>query len=259
MKKWLFALISSSLLFLSILPAAEAHVAQPQTSICSGGCTAYQYWNGTNSGMFVEFTVSNPTLNNSPALYERFAAVVNTSSNYKILVGIEKTKATTNGFCPVGGPWYFVAAYDDEIGYNNVLCKAVPSTDINTLSGFQISPYSSNGGGMDIYIWSYNTGGERLTEAIPLFDTTQIYTQIRYQEQIFDDVVGHQVWGSHWQFSEYYDSHGTGLHYQTRGPDAIWADDPPQMYWNPYPNSSNSGGTLNSCVYDGGATCNFGS
>jgi hypothetical protein len=198
--------------------------------------------------------VSNPSVGTS-GTWDRFlAAYQNGGSLNKnsVIVGIEKIGKGGGGYCPGGGGlYYFMAAYDSY--GDNILgapyCSVVSAGDINQNVQLQVSPYSSNGGGMQAIIHRYN--GTLVFQSYPYADgTPHSFSRNQHLEQIASVTwTGHLVWGVQWLYSQYYtgsqwQSQARGYDYQTvRG-------GVPNLYWYIVPVPDNSGGILYSCVYD---------
>ncbi len=133
----------------------------------------------------------------------------------------------------------------------------MPNDDANLPMALQINPYVSNGGGMLVQIWGYS--GDHHTVYIPYASgVAHSFASMGYQEQITDEVTGHEVWGVYEDQSQYVDSSGK-FHFQFRPVDFLTAFNPPQMYWQIPPNNQNAGGQAISCDYESGTQCSFGS
>ncbi len=209
------------------------------------GVARWTGWNGTTQGVKVVTVVSNPALRTSPAEWSRFAQVNNGSQDL-IDAGFEKITKGMGGFC-TGGGGLFAFAWFNAAGSGAPRCIPVNSDNINQNATIEINPYYSNGGGMLVNIYMYD--GQKLTYYIDNgWGLGQSFGQIKYQEQIFDYVTGHEVWGSAWEESSYMENNT--WYYQHRGADFLTYQLPPQMYWYIEPANGNAGGELHTCVYD---------
>jgi|GEM_PF-3245976 len=262
MKKISLSLILSVVLLTlsSSLAFAQAHI--PLDTNCSSGCTAGDYWQGTTyGGYFQNSGVSNPGLNNSVAIYDKYIQLTQ-DSRYDYLsieAGIEKA-TTPAGFCQSssGNLRWFVVAFGDTQTHIWKACGNVLAADINQSWAIQINPYVSNGGGMLVQFLShtYPHGGALAPQYIPYsYGVAHSFKYENFKEVIFDTVKGHEVWGTTWTYTSYVDS-GGGFHYQTRPVDGYlgWFTGnmvpPPQWYWQYTPAPGNNGGQRISCVYD---------
>ncbi len=258
-------LLSSFLLGVAITATPAVH-AMPAYADCGATCYSWTGWDGTvygaygyvgTSGLGVKFNLNDAT-------FQRFLAVwggkQGADVNSNIHVGEEIDQPST-GICNLShnykAAYFFISSTTTSGGVDQDYCWSMPSGDANQLMGLQINPYVSNGGGMLVQIFGYT--GDVHRAYIPYSSgIAHSFASTGYQEQILDNVVGHEVWGVHEEQSQWVDSSGN-FHYQSRAVDFRTAFDPPQMYWTIVPNTQNAGGQAISCDYDSGAQCSFGS
>jgi hypothetical protein len=72
------------------------------------------------------------------------------------------------------------------------------------------------------------------------------------QEEIFDNIYNHEVWGAYNTSWQWLDSNGY-YHEQTVNVQTLVPSNPPQMYWI-RPPTVTPGGQGITCDYDGGQT-----
>lgn len=253
-RTWFLVLLLPALFVVLASLFAPLAYAQPTNFDCSSGCASWQYWNGTTQGAKVQYQVSNPTLHNTSfAVFDRITQVY--GSGGAIHAGIEKILKGSGGYCPGGGGLFFFAFGYDR--YNDVVdnyCQAVPSACVNQLVTTQISPFVSSGGGMEIQFYSSHCTTGFIPQYFPTSNGIPTsFGTMKYVEQIYDTVIGHDVWGVQWLGSSYMQNNT--FQYQARGPDFLTARNPPQMYWLHDPAPGNGGGDMRSCDYDAGTSC----
>lgn len=233
---------------------------------CGATCYAWTGWNGTTYGGYgyVGTTGVGVPLYKSDATLQRFLAVWGGTEgadvNSNIHAGEEVDQPAT-GLCNLSGnskaAYFFVYSTTTSGLPDQTFCWAMPNSDANHPMGIQINPYTSNGGGMLIHIYGYADPAHAAYISYAS-GIAHSFASMGYQEEITDNVSGHEVWGVYEEYSEYVDS-GGGFHYQFRSVDFRTAFDPPQMYWTIPPNGQNSGGQAISCDYESGSSCTFGS
>lgn len=252
------AVLALLLLLLGNAPVASAH---PASVNCSTTCKSYTYWNGTNYGGNVSTIASNPGFYNNCAFWARFMRVG--SGSPRIEIGEEKLNLLGLGCTPqylegvvcnneVSGNYYFIYSWNSSGQVVDNYCYPWNSGDENNTLGLTLQNQAGCGSGPMAIInpWVHAT----ITHCT---NVGKSFNRIENDEQINDQVTGHQVWGVDWTSSAYYDSNAN-LHFQARAADGTGANNPPQEYWHTVPASGNNGGDLYTCDYDSGTTCTIG-
>jgi hypothetical protein len=253
------SLIGVVILLLVEIPDAHAQPRRP-ASISCGFCASWEYWNGTTYGNYVTIFggVSNPGLANTNGVFDEFIAsdASGDLAHSTVLIGLEKINRGGYGYCTGGGGlFYFFVAFDSAGDEIDDICKAVPSADINGTVSFQISPYVSNGGGMQAYVWRPNNAGYYMWGFPYSLGAPHSFSRNTMREQISDTITGHEVYGVAWENISWLNSNGVWSQ-QGRYGDGYKDANPPQFYWNPPPPN----GVMYSCVYgDHNYTCYLGS
>lgn len=254
-----------------IAPKASAAAKIPFTIDCRTGCESEGIWNGTSYGLYDSYQVSNPDMTVCNVCnYARMNMIRLGTSDVtsSIVVGIMKQNGL-NGWCGMANNnklYYSVQAFgsggiSDHI-YSH--CAGVPSADFNSRAAWKIAPYVSNGGGMLVQLFSVNYDGSvEGTSAFHIpYSSGVIHSGnvIKRDEFFFGqpfDVPspGHWVWGVSWLYPQWATGDGV-LHYQTSDfSQHVYYGFPVYFYWWQVPAPGNSGGQLNSCIYD---NTNFG-
>ncbi len=255
MKRFIVVVLLA-LLLVSGLSVLNRHAVNAASLAASG--TSSLSWGGTVHGGRSTFTISNPSIG-SGEYYEREISSNNDVSGWTGYAGIENSKLSCSGS---PGLFYFFYAYLDA-SHHTLKCYAVAGGDVNGQATFQVSYFTSNGGGM-----LFNLTGTPTGDNHSWFDSgaSQTFSSITMLETITSSGTGHVVWGSAWDDNQY-QSNATGAWVYQPQPSSgqcpghsgcPTAQNPPQMYWQVYPGNSGTGGELWSCVYSSGTTCQFG-
>lgn len=246
----------------SLTPISYAHTLKPMVTNCTGGCYSWFAWDGTTYGGYasLEMAGSGMQFHTSTAYFQRWAGFWGHSDGVDgygaIHVG-EEVDQPYSGVCGFGNPYskgqyFYVQAWDTNNRVINTLCQDMRSGNVNQPSAVQVHPYVSNGGGMLVEIFGYD--GEYVEDHIPYADgVLHSFASMGMQEEIFDNVSGHEVWGAYNTSWQYFRSNGTYA-LQTRNADILVPSNPPQMYWI-RPPSITPGGQGITCDYDGGQAC----
>jgi len=241
--------------------------ARPAATDCiNGNCDArstYQTKNAYWEGESTDFEVSNPSFSSNGVSYFR-EIYMEGGVSALAEVGIVKWKrAGCGGTCSNNTSLqYFFDVYNSNGIQLQAGCAIVPSSEYNKQVEFRMGFYLTNGPGM--YFEVINGGLASFSGcANPCFvkGAMTSYTLLGMQEDIVDDVSGHQVWGVYWQNNQFQSPLNGGNPWQYFGAASTpSAPNPVQMYWSTIPQgSANNGGTLSSCVYETGSTCTYGS
>lgn len=243
--------------------------AEAKSLTVFGPSSSNTYFQGTTYGMQTHIIVSNPGINSGNSIYYWYRNAVlkhNTNSDQinSLVVGVGKSNAPVGNWCQSSKNYLllYVEGFDSSGTHMYTYCDSagLPSCMINKGLWINVNPYVSNGGGMLIQAksdvvgcftmtpqyWSYTRGA-------PID-----FSRINYEESIYNDFTGHNVWGSDWTQNSWVEGNGTYVT-QTVGASFLTAGNPPQMRWYEEPYQDNIGGDLLSCVYDTGTTCTSGS
>lgn len=257
----------------SFVGIASASTSIPLTS-CSTICYGLGGWSGAVRGAQLSFTVSNPSLNcSSGDFFERDLFLKpNSSSDYSGNVGIVEcahSRGMFGGNCVSDGLSVIMQIQAPNGTYPLSQCTGIQTSDINHTIFAEIDDFLSFGGG--IHMWAiggvsgvnYNCTPCSLTT-----NTTNVFGDIELDDAIaHGSFTNHLVFGSQWYNNQYDSTSGNGWHYQsnnglcsTLNNTPFCGSNPVQMYWNQAPaGGGNGGGTLYSCVYPSGNSCNLGS
>ena|SRR6184192_129457 len=265
------ALVALVCVLLGNVPTS-AHTAMPAATYnCNNqNCFANQIWNNTGSmyGGGAQFTVVKPGFVSTDvnAYYNKYIHLKGIVAPEDVAIGVARTKG--NGFPSnanyCGGSnsgiiWnYFIYITDSSGMRPTSRCFPVPAGDENHLTYITAVAAQCEPDGLyddlQVNIRGFSSNISECAEA----EMTDGYNFISDKMQWYGTVQDHMVWGGHWYNSDWVDGN-LNLHGQTRLPDTLNQNQPPQQYWNIAPSINLPGGDLWSCVYASGVTCNQGS
>lgn len=209
----------------------------------------------------IEMAGSGIGFHNSTAYFQRWAgywgATQGADGHGAIHIGEEVDQpysGVCNGYYPSEAQYYYVQAWNADNQSIERYCTPMDSANANEESIIQLAPYVSNGGGMQAQIWGYDN--QHIVVNVPYANgALHTWASMGMQEEIFDNVSGHEVWGAYNGAWEYLRSDGTYA-WQTRYQDILSKEDPPQMYWLSGDTAPElPGGKGITCDYDSGASC----
>lgn len=269
MKKVAYVLLPLILVVLSFsvfIPHTQArsmHKALPSAFTYEG--ESKQEWPGNVYGAQTKIWFDNPGLSQTyEEEWDRYLEVA--TSNWSVILAIGLDKCSSSGNCTYCGIGYssqtlYFFVFNSAYG---VYCTQVPSDDKNQNITLQIFNNIYD----DHVYWNVSASDLscvgnpcRFMNISPL-----VWDHIQLDEN-WNSNQGPQnrVWGGNWTQNMWMDTINSQFHYQTiQGIMRAGPADPPQMGWNAcngtwcyFPNNTNQGGSMASCVYASGTNCNW--
>lgn len=288
MKRFILPFVVALLLAVGLF-AGQAHAQSMRPLItCPHGtpsvaCTASFSWSGGVRGAQVNIVASDPqvTCANGDQYIRRLElppAVAGTDT--AVYVGIVKcgqTAGLINNACADNNLSVFlqvIQPLSEADGCVDVVTS--PTSDINHKLDLEVDDFTTNGGGIHVWMKGENSGtyydpfhGNGICTGTPVACTWSLgrvntFGSIGFKENLVTatDFTNHFVWGSDWTNNQYDSTSGNGWHYQSSSGNTPLADNPVQMGWHSAPNGqTNLGGTMYSCAYPSGTftSCVLGS
>jgi|SRR5579883_1335432 len=215
-------------------------------------------WNGGTLGAKSTFFLDNPGLANGGE-WQRYIELDTSDYTQFAEFGLDKCNNSDNCLCQTfGRSALYVFTFTHVDGAPHCFEMVQNNDNINKQCTFTITDNSTNDGVEFAMSCSYDNsnhpcGGVGCSENFSL----PSWAEISLNELINNTFTGHNVWGGSWTQNQYRSATTKAWNYQFRNTDAGYSENPPQMYWHQVPAPGNNGGSLYSCDYSSGTTCNY--
>ena len=220
--------------------------------------SAYLEWDGGTLGVNSTFFLDNPGLVDGGE-WTRSVQLVSQDRNRFAEFGLDKCNDNLTCLCPTfGRSALYVFTWSDQDPGPICFEMAQNNDNINKQCSFQITENSTGNGVEYIMSCSYDNSNHPCSGGgCSEYFTLPAWYRIQLGEYIHNTFSGHDVYGGTWTQNQYQNVKTKAWVYQSRNSDTLVATNPPQMYWHQVPAPGNNGGTLYSCVYSSGTTCNY--